>query len=67
LDCRQNITGTFLLEQGTLENRRQLFEELLWEHRSLSEAHSKCQGEFSFSGIFSYRLLFVMHIHKFFV
>ncbi|KAK1698691.1 hypothetical protein QYE76_015388 [Lolium multiflorum] len=25
--------------------RKRLFEELLWEHRDLSEVHSKCQGE----------------------
>ncbi|KAK1686252.1 hypothetical protein QYE76_047100 [Lolium multiflorum] len=29
---------------GTLDTRKQLFEELLWEHRFLSEAHSKCQA-----------------------
>ncbi|XP_071683843.1 uncharacterized protein [Lolium perenne] len=29
---------------GTLDTRKQLFEELLWEHRYLSEAHSKCQA-----------------------
>ncbi|KAM0857521.1 hypothetical protein ACQ4PT_048426 [Festuca glaucescens] len=28
-----------------LDTRKQLFEELLWEHRELSEAHSKCQAE----------------------
>ncbi|KAM0924986.1 hypothetical protein ACQ4PT_004525 [Festuca glaucescens] len=27
---------------STLDTRKQLFEELLWEHRELSEAHSKC-------------------------
>lgn len=25
--------------------RKHLFEELLWEHRDLAEAHSKCQGK----------------------
>ncbi|KAM0869227.1 hypothetical protein ACQ4PT_040822 [Festuca glaucescens] len=29
---------------STLDTRKQLFEELLWEHRELSEAHSKCQA-----------------------
>nr|XP_051201854.1 uncharacterized protein LOC127315401 [Lolium perenne] len=29
---------------GMLDVRKQLFEELLWEHRELSEAHSKCQA-----------------------
>nr|XP_051221141.1 uncharacterized protein LOC127339314 [Lolium perenne] len=29
---------------GTLDSRKQLFEELMWEHRFLSEAHSKCQA-----------------------
>nr|XP_051197131.1 uncharacterized protein LOC127310500 [Lolium perenne] len=29
---------------GTLDSRKQLFEELLWEHRFLSEAHNKCQA-----------------------
>ena len=40
-----------LIVQGTLDSRKQLFEELLWEHRDLSEAFSalertlgKCQG-----------------------
>nr|XP_051229142.1 uncharacterized protein LOC127346945 [Lolium perenne] len=28
---------------STATTRRQLFEELLWEHRELSEAHSQCQ------------------------
>nr|XP_051211610.1 uncharacterized protein LOC127329102 [Lolium perenne] len=27
-----------------LDTRKHLFEELLWEHRELSEAHSKCQA-----------------------
>ncbi|KAK1609002.1 hypothetical protein QYE76_032675 [Lolium multiflorum] len=30
---------------GTLDTRKQLFEELLWEHRFLADAHSKCQAE----------------------
>ncbi|KAM0931645.1 hypothetical protein ACQ4PT_000199 [Festuca glaucescens] len=29
---------------STLDTRKQLFEELLWEHRELSEAHNKCQA-----------------------
>ncbi|KAK1646661.1 hypothetical protein QYE76_064466 [Lolium multiflorum] len=29
---------------STLDTRKRLFEELLWEHRYLSEAHSKCQS-----------------------
>ncbi|KAK1652706.1 hypothetical protein QYE76_070511 [Lolium multiflorum] len=29
---------------STAEARRHLFEELLWEHRDLAEAHSKCQA-----------------------
>nr|XP_051209202.1 uncharacterized protein LOC127326372 [Lolium perenne] len=29
---------------STLDTRKHLFEELLWEHRELSEAHSKCQA-----------------------
>ncbi|KAK1631708.1 hypothetical protein QYE76_006023 [Lolium multiflorum] len=29
---------------STADARKQLFEELLWEHRDLSEAHSKCQA-----------------------
>ncbi|KAK1644138.1 hypothetical protein QYE76_061943 [Lolium multiflorum] len=29
---------------GTLDTRKQLFEELLWEHRFLGDAHSKCQS-----------------------
>ncbi|KAK1612694.1 hypothetical protein QYE76_036367 [Lolium multiflorum] len=28
---------------STADARKRLFEELLWEHRDLSEAHSKCQ------------------------
>nr|XP_051190718.1 actin cytoskeleton-regulatory complex protein PAN1-like [Lolium perenne] len=30
---------------STLDTWKQLFEELLWEHRELCEAHSKCQAE----------------------
>ncbi|KAK1660282.1 hypothetical protein QYE76_048441 [Lolium multiflorum] len=30
--------------KSTLDARKQLFEELLWEHRELSEAHGKCQA-----------------------
>nr|XP_051197064.1 uncharacterized protein LOC127310425 [Lolium perenne] len=33
-----------LRHAGTLDTRKQLFEELLWEHRFLAEAHSKCQA-----------------------
>nr|XP_051190106.1 uncharacterized protein LOC127303406 [Lolium perenne] len=29
---------------STVDARKRLFEELLWEHRDLSEAHSKCQA-----------------------
>nr|XP_051205206.1 uncharacterized protein LOC127318764 [Lolium perenne] len=29
---------------STMDARKQLFEELLWEHRELSEAHNKCQA-----------------------
>ncbi|KAK1687203.1 hypothetical protein QYE76_048051 [Lolium multiflorum] len=29
---------------STLDSRKRLFKELLWEHRYLSEAHSKCQA-----------------------
>ncbi|KAK1609240.1 hypothetical protein QYE76_032913 [Lolium multiflorum] len=29
---------------STADARKRLFEELLWEHRDLSEAHSKCQA-----------------------
>ncbi|KAK1695940.1 hypothetical protein QYE76_012637 [Lolium multiflorum] len=29
----------------TADARKTLFEELLWEHRELAEAHDKCQGE----------------------
>ncbi|KAK1694562.1 hypothetical protein QYE76_011259 [Lolium multiflorum] len=29
---------------STADTRKHLFEELLWEHRDLSEAHSKCQA-----------------------
>ncbi|KAK1614143.1 hypothetical protein QYE76_019660 [Lolium multiflorum] len=29
---------------NTFDTRKRLFEELLWEHRELSEAHSKCQA-----------------------
>ncbi|KAK1608457.1 hypothetical protein QYE76_032130 [Lolium multiflorum] len=29
---------------STLDARKRLFEELLWEHRDLAEAHSKCQA-----------------------
>ncbi|KAK1602600.1 hypothetical protein QYE76_016869 [Lolium multiflorum] len=35
-DASTNVTST-------LDTRKQLFGELLWEHRELSEAHSKCQ------------------------
>jgi hypothetical protein len=45
--------------QGTLHSRKQLFEELLWEHRDLVEAfavlkltHSQCQGLFELTGLF---------------
>ncbi|KAK1670175.1 hypothetical protein QYE76_058334 [Lolium multiflorum] len=30
--------------RSTADARKALFEELLWEHRSLAEAHSKCQA-----------------------
>ncbi|KAK1680933.1 hypothetical protein QYE76_041781 [Lolium multiflorum] len=33
---------------STADTRKALFEELLWEHRSLAEAHSKCQGFFTY-------------------
>nr|XP_051211448.1 uncharacterized protein LOC127328930 [Lolium perenne] len=36
-DASTNVTST-------LDTRKKLFEELLWEHRELSEAHSKCQA-----------------------
>ena len=50
----------FLLTlQGVLDSRKQLFEELLWEHRDLTEAftalqlsHSQCQGLFDLTGFF---------------
>jgi hypothetical protein len=45
--------------QGVLDSRKELFEELLWEHRDLIEAfgalqlfHSQCQGLFELSGFF---------------
>jgi hypothetical protein len=45
--------------QGVLESRKELFEELLWEHRDLVEAfaslkltHSQCQGLFEPIGLF---------------
>jgi hypothetical protein len=45
--------------QGALDSSKQLFEELLWEHRDLSEAytsleqaHNKCQGQSLTSGSF---------------
>ncbi|KAK1608222.1 hypothetical protein QYE76_031895 [Lolium multiflorum] len=31
-------------ELSTADARKALFEELLWEHRDLAEAHSKCQA-----------------------
>jgi hypothetical protein len=41
----------FLLLQSVLDTRKQVFEELLWEHQDLNEAfaalkleHSHCQG-----------------------
>ncbi|KAK1613868.1 hypothetical protein QYE76_019385 [Lolium multiflorum] len=36
-DANHNVANTF-------DTRKRLFEELLWEHRELSEAHSKCQA-----------------------
>ncbi|KAK1603849.1 hypothetical protein QYE76_027522 [Lolium multiflorum] len=36
-DASSNVTST-------TDTRKHLFEELLWEHRELSEAHSKCQA-----------------------
>ncbi|KAK1601201.1 hypothetical protein QYE76_018200 [Lolium multiflorum] len=36
-DASSNVTST-------LDTRKQLFEELMWEHRELSEAHGKCQA-----------------------
>ncbi|KAK1616477.1 hypothetical protein QYE76_021994 [Lolium multiflorum] len=36
-DAKNNVVST-------LDTRKRLFEELLWEHRYLSEAHSKCQA-----------------------
>jgi hypothetical protein len=45
--------------QGVLDSRKQLFEELLWEHRDLTEAlaalqhtHSQCQGLFELTSFF---------------
>ncbi|KAM0890754.1 hypothetical protein ACQ4PT_026841 [Festuca glaucescens] len=44
---------------GVLDSRKQLFEELLWEHRDLTEAftalqlsHSQCQDLFDLTGFF---------------
>ncbi|KAK1605603.1 hypothetical protein QYE76_029276 [Lolium multiflorum] len=47
---------------STADTRKHLFEELLWEHRDLAEAHSKCQGELLclrhlFTGRFSFLVL----------
>jgi hypothetical protein len=45
--------------QGVLDSRKQLFEELLWEHRDLTQAfaalqltHNQCQGLFELTGFF---------------
>jgi hypothetical protein len=45
--------------QGVLDSRKKLFENLLWEHRDLTEAfaalqltHSQCQGSFELTGFF---------------
>jgi hypothetical protein len=45
--------------QGVLDSRKQLFEELLWEHRDLTEAfaalklsHNQWQGLFDLTGFF---------------
>jgi hypothetical protein len=45
--------------QGVLDSRKKLFEQLLWEHRDLTEAHSalqlahsQCQGLFEPTGFF---------------
>ena len=45
--------------QGVLDSRKELFEELLWEHQGLVEAfaalqltHSNCQGLFDPTGFF---------------
>jgi hypothetical protein len=42
-----------------LDSRKKLFEDLLWEHRDLTEAfaalqltHSQCQGLFELTGFF---------------
>jgi hypothetical protein len=41
------LSHTYLsFKQSTADTRKQLFEELLWEHRELAEAHSQCQGLF---------------------
>ncbi|KAK1604939.1 hypothetical protein QYE76_028612 [Lolium multiflorum] len=48
LCCKHQETGnflpSFLLEQSTADTRKRLFEELLWEHRELAEAHSHYQA-----------------------
>ncbi|KAK1662625.1 hypothetical protein QYE76_050784 [Lolium multiflorum] len=36
--------GAAQIAASTADARKRLFEELLWEHRDLSEAHSKCQA-----------------------
>ncbi|KAK1632905.1 hypothetical protein QYE76_007220 [Lolium multiflorum] len=36
--------GRSPLWPSTLDARKRLFEELLWEHRDLAEAHSKCEA-----------------------
>ncbi|KAK1697779.1 hypothetical protein QYE76_014476 [Lolium multiflorum] len=38
------LKNTSRASSSTADARKALFEELLWEHRSLAEAHSKCQA-----------------------
>jgi hypothetical protein len=52
--------------QGVLESRKKLFEQLLWEHRGLSDAHaalqlthSQCRGLFYLTGFFYTSFAFV--------
>ncbi|KAK1691918.1 hypothetical protein QYE76_008615 [Lolium multiflorum] len=40
---RAKLNLPLFLEQLTADARKALFEELLWEHRDLAEAHDKCQ------------------------
>jgi hypothetical protein len=49
----------FYLPQDLLDSCKKLFEDLLWEHRDLTEAfaalqltHSQCQGLFELTGFF---------------